>query len=221
MNSILVIAPHPDDETLGCGGTILKYRAEGVKVYWLICTQFYRHGKTPENIQQRKQEIDQVNRMYDFTQCFELGYDAASLTYADLGGMVGKITSIMKEVRPEVILLPNRSDVHTDHYIVFKAAYSSTKHFNFPFIRKIMMYETVSETEFAPALAENYFSPNVFVDVSPFHERKLEIMKVYHSELMQPFYPRNLSTLQALGRYRGSAIGKEYAEAFMLLKEII
>jgi LmbE family N-acetylglucosaminyl deacetylase len=221
MESILIIAPHPDDETLGCGGTILKYINQGSKVYWLICTEFYRNGKTPENIKLRQQEIEEVDALYGFTKRFELGYDAAGITYNDIGPLVGKISSIVKEIRPDTLFLPNRSDVHTDHQIIFKAAFSCTKNFNFPYIKQVLMYETISETEFAPALPENAFMPNVYIDISPYADKKLEIMQVYRSEVMEEPLPRSLAAIKALGAYRGSSIGVHHAEAFMLLKQII
>jgi N-acetylglucosamine malate deacetylase 1 len=221
MSSILIIAPHPDDETLGCGGTILRYLKEGNKVYWLICTQFYRNGKTDENIKLRAKEIKKVSGMFKFTQSFELNFDAATLTYHDVGNIVNKISSIIKQIKCDTIFLPNRSDVHTDHQIIFKAAFSCTKNFNYPFLKKVLMYEVISETEFAPALAENYFLPNTYINISEFFEKKLEIMQAYKSEVMEAGFPRSLSAIGALAAYRGSAIGAKYAEAFMLLKEII
>ena len=83
------------------------------------------------------------------------------------------------------------------------------------------MYECLSETEFAPALREYAFAPNTFVDISEYLIRKLEIFKVYSSELMEPPYPRSIEIITSLARYRGSRIGKEYAEAFCLLFEEI
>jgi N-acetylglucosamine malate deacetylase 1 len=84
-----------------------------------------------------------------------------------------------------------------------------------------MMYETISETEYSPALHENSFMPNTFYDVTDYFEKKLEIMKHYQSEIMKEFYPRSLSSIEALARFRGSSIGRKYAEAFVLLKHII
>ncbi len=220
MNNVLIIAPHPDDETLGCGGTLMKYKEQGYKIYWLLCSRFYRFGKTKESIRAKDEELSTVERLYGFEKRFELGYEAATLTYSDLGGLIGKISKIVNETKPEIILLPNRSDVHSDHQLIFKAGYSCTKNFNFPFIKKVLMYETISETEFAPSVGENYFLPNFFVDVSVFFDRKIKVMELYKSELMTSYYPRNISSIEALGRYRGSAIGIKYAEAYMLLKEI-
>lgn len=221
MESILIIAPHPDDETLGCGGAILKYISQGCRVYWLICTEFYRNGKTPENIKLRQQEIEKVDAMYGFTKRFELGYAAAGITFNDIGPLVSKISNIVKEVRPDTVFLPNHSDVHTDHQIIFKAAFSCTKNFNFPFIKQVLMYETISETEFSPPLPGNAFTPNVYIDISPYLHKKLDIMQVYQSEVMEAPLPRSLVAIKALAAYRGSSIGSTAAECFTLLKHII
>ena len=83
------------------------------------------------------------------------------------------------------------------------------------------MYETLSETEFAPALPENVFIPNVFVDITNYFEKKLEIFKIYKSEVTKEPLPRSLEVIEAFDKCRGSRIGKKYAEAFVLLKEII
>ncbi|MBA7592854.1 hypothetical protein ES708_35050 [subsurface metagenome] len=131
------------------------------------------------------------------------------------------MSKVLFEIKPEIIYLPNRSDVHTDHQITFKTAYSCTKNFRYPFIKKILMYETLSETEFAPALPENTFIPNVFVDVEKYIEKKLKIFSIYESEVMKYPFSRSLNGIKTLARYRGNYIGVEYAEAFTLIKEII
>ena len=83
-----------------------------------------------------------------------------------------------------------------------------------------MMCEVISETDFSPALPENIFIPNVFVDISNFIERKHEILNVFESELLSSSYTRSIEAILALSKYRGSQINVNYAEAFMLLKEI-
>ena len=138
----------------------------------------------------------------------------------DISLIIQKISEAVLEIQPEVIYLQNRSDVHTDHQIIFKAVYACTKNFRYPFIKKILMYETLSETEFAPALRENAFIPNFFVDISDYFEEKIDIMKIYKSEVMDDPFPRSLSSIEALARFRGSRIGVKYAEAFQLLLEI-
>lgn len=81
------------------------------------------------------------------------------------------------------------------------------------------MYETLSETEFAPALCENMFNPNVFIDISEYLEEKIEIMNIYKSELMVDNNARSISSIIGLAAYRGSRIGVRYAESFVLLFE--
>ena len=94
---------------------------------------------------------------------------------------------------------------------------SCTKNFRYPFIKRILLFETLSETEFAPAIANNTFSPNVFNDITLFIEKKSEIMKLFTTEQMEEPLPRALSSLKALARFRGRRIGVKYAEAFQLL----
>jgi len=219
---ILVISPHPDDETLGCGGTILKHKDIGDKIYWLIITNIVvKNGWDKDIVEKRQKEIKTVAEMYGFEKTFKLDYPTAKLDIIPIQEIIESISKVIFEIKPEIIYLPNRSDVHTDHQITFKAAYSCTKNFRYPFIKKILMYETLSETEFAPALPENTFIPNVFVDITDYFEKKIEIMKIYNSEIMIAPLPRSLDTIEALAKYRGSRIGKKYAEAFNLLEEIL
>ena len=97
---------------------------------------------------------------------------------------------------------------------------SATKTFNNPFLTKVLMYETISETEFAPPLQENAFMPNYFVNISEFIEKKIEIMKIFESELREHPFPRSEKNIRALATIRGAQCGVEYAESFMILKDI-
>ena len=114
----------------------------------------------------------------------------------------------------------NRSDAHSDHRYTFDSVMSCTKSFRYPFIKKILMYECLSETEFAPQLHEKIFIPNYFVDISKFLPRKLEIMKVYQSEIGEHPFPRSLRNIEALAVFRGASVGVEYTESFQVIKII-
>ena len=96
-----------------------------------------------------------------------------------------------------------------------------TKSFRNPFLKRILMYECISETEIAPPLPENTFVAHVYSDISDFLERKIEIMKRYESELQEPPLPRSIDNIRALARFRGATVSVQYAEAFMLLRELI
>ena len=220
MEKVLFVAVHPDDETLGCGGTILKHRENGDEIYWLIMTKADQRFTSINGIEEKqKKYVKQVTDEYNFKNFYHLNFITTELDKYNLRDIISEINAIIQETEPTMIYLPNRSDVHSDHKIAFEAAYACTKNFRAPFIKKIFMYETLSETEFAPALPGIVFNPNVFVDISEFLEPKLSIMQIYETEIMKEPYPRSLSSIKALARYRGSRIGVKYAEAFMLLFE--
>lgn len=221
MRNIIVISAHPDDETLGAGGTILKHVANGDNVYWLIVTNVLENqGFSKERVESRQLEISIVGKMFGFEKIFNLNYPTMLLSSSSLIKMVPEISSIFSEVKPEIIYTLNRSDAHSDHRVIFDAVMACTKSFRYPFIRQILMYECISETEFAPALAEKAFLPNYFVDVTDYIDKKNEIMKVFESEIAEHPFPRSIENIKALAHFRGASVGVKYAEAFQLLKYI-
>ncbi|MCB2219438.1 MAG: PIG-L family deacetylase [Bacteroidetes bacterium] len=220
MKKNLFVSVHPDDETLGCGGTILKYKEIGDENYWLIITAptiDHPYSFTKEMIQQRENEIKKVSQLFGFHKTIQLGFPTQLLDEINIRDLVGEIDKAINEIKPQVLFLINRSDVHSDHRVAFQAVYACTKNFRKPFIEEILMYETLSETEFSPALNEAVFSPNVYVDITDFMDNKLEIMSVFSSEVMPDNLPRSMSAIRALAAYRGSRIGVNFAEAFMLI----
>jgi LmbE family N-acetylglucosaminyl deacetylase len=218
IKNVLIISAHPDDETLGCGGTILKHRENEDNVFWLILTKANQNISPIKNIVNiQKEYIQNIAKAYGFSKTFQMDFLTTTLDTIPLGKLISSISKVISEVQPNIVYLPNRSDIHSDHQTAFKAAISCTKNFRFPFIQRILMYETLSETEFAPVLPESYFLPNYFVDITSYLNKKLEIMQLFTTEKMEELYPRSITTIKALARYRGSRIGTKYAEAFMLL----
>lgn len=220
MNKVLVVAVHPDDETIACGGTLLKHKANGDEIHWLICTETNKQAN-PEFYQVREKEIQQVSKMFRFDSVHHLKFLATKVDEYTDSERVGSISKVVSEVRPNIIYLPFRCDIHSDHRYIFEAAYSCTKSFRYPFVKKVLMMEAPSETEFALSLPSESFIPNVFNDISEYIDRKVEITKVYESEIGEHPFPRSEKTIRALAEFRGSTCGSDAAESFMLLKEII
>jgi len=220
MSNVLVVATHPDDETLGCGGTLLKHRDNGDEIYWVIVTAI-NEGYNHNFILQRNRQVAAVSLRYKFSKVFELGYAPNTLFDGVFSNLVADIRDVFYAVNPNVIYLPFKNDVHSDHRITFQAAYSCAKTFRLPSVARILMMETLSETEFAPSISSDSFSPNVFVDITEYIEYKLDIMSLYKSELEAPPSPRSLRAIKALATYRGAMAGCSCAESFMLLKEIM
>lgn len=222
MNKVLVIAVHPDDETLGCGGTLLKHKAQGDEIYWMVVTAAtHKHpfNYSDSLVEEKKKRNGIIANQYDFNGVFNLNYPTIFLHTIGLHEIIGKISEVINTIQPNIIYTMFANDVHSDHRVAFNALYSCTKSFRYPFIEKIYMMETLSETEFAPAIPSFSFIPNVFVDITEYIDKKLEIMSLYDTEIMKEPLPRSLSSIKALARVRGSRAGVMYAEAFQLLYE--
>ena len=217
MKKVLVVAVHPDDETLGCGGTLLRHWAAGDEIHWLIVTK----AGSDAVKRRRVDQIEQVRQAYGFTDVHALNFPTTCLDQLATGELVSAIAKVVAAVAPEVVFLPFAYDIHSDHRIVFEAAYSCTKVFRYPSVRRVLMMETVSETDFSPALPGQVFMPNVFVDIEEHLEKKLNIARIYEDELGNHPFPRSLEGLRALATVRGATAGCKYAEAFTLLKEIL
>jgi LmbE family N-acetylglucosaminyl deacetylase len=155
-------------------------------------------------------------------QVHKLGFPTAQLDTIGQADLIQKIRNVIAGVRPAIVYLVHNGDVHSDHRAVFDATLSVLKPFHMQAlgVRRILSYETLSSTEAAPPMAQRAFVPNVYQDITGYLDRKLAIMALYQTESQSDLFPRGASAIRALARYRGATIGVEYAEAFMLIREI-
>lgn len=215
----IVIAPHPDDEVLGAGGTLLRRKAEGAKVAWLIVSVIsVEAGWSDEKVKQRADEIKRIAKLFGFDEVFTLNFPTTQLDRVPMADLIAEVSEVFRSFEPEEVFVPHPADVHTDHRIVFDAVASCTKWFRFPSVRRVLAYETISETEFCLD-PDTFFRPNYFVNISDFLTRKLELMAVYHSEVGMFPFPRSIEAISAQAILRGSTVGFNAAEAFQLLRE--
>lgn len=135
-----------------------------------------------------------------------------------MGDLVGALSGVFKAFQPEEVFVPHPSDVHTDHRVVFDATSGCTKWFRYPSVKRVLAYETLSETDFGLGTNKG-FEPNVFVDIAPYLDTKLAAMEIYASEMALFPFPRSHEALRALATLRGAASGYQAAEAFQLLRE--
>jgi len=217
MSKVLVIAPHPDDETLGCGGTLFRHKQEGDKMYWIIVTGISEEtGWSDKAVKKRDAEIDEVAEKYGFVDVFNLCFPTTKIDALPISNLIVKITDVYKKVEPEIIYMPFAYDIHTDHQLIAKAMQSTFKWFRYPHIQKVLMYESLSETEFN-FIEDRTFRPNVFVDISQYLDEKIDAMKIYESEVGDFPFPRSEKTMRSFVALRGSQSGYEAAEAFELV----
>ncbi len=221
MSTVLVVAPHPDDESLGCGGTLLRHIAEGDSVHWIIVTTMtVSQGFSEDRIATRNAEIDSVASAYGFSEVHRIGLPTTRLDTLAVGDLVGAIGKVFQAIRPDTVYLPYRNDVHSDHVAVFDATTSCCKSFRHPSVKRVYAYETLSETEFGLRPEDPGFRPNLFIDISGRVERKIQILNLYAGEMGDYPFPRSEECVRAQAVLRGSQAGVHAAEAFMVLKEI-
>jgi LmbE family N-acetylglucosaminyl deacetylase len=219
----LVVAPHPDDELLGCGGLLLRRHSEGARVGLVIVTSLAL--KSPHNddeIKRRQLEIGEVAQGLGISSndVFQLGFPTTTLDAIPMFQLVQAMSSIFQEFVPNEILTPHRGDVHSDHRITSEVVAACSKWFRYPSIRRVLSYETLSETGLGHS-PELVFNPNVYVDISPWIERKIELLEIYSSEMAAFPFPRSAVAVRALAQLRGANSGFAMAEAFELLLDRI
>lgn len=198
---------------------MLRRTAEGAAVGWLIVTGMSEeHGWPAEQVRRRDAEIAAVTELVGFTEVFNLRLPAARLDTLPMADLVQHFARVFTAFQPTEVFVPHPADVHSDHRLVFEAAAACTKWFRYPSVRRVLAYETISETDFGLA-ANTRFQQNSFVDITAFLERKLDVMAVYQSELGTFPFPRSREALRALAVTHGAAAGFGAAEAFQLLRE--
>jgi LmbE family N-acetylglucosaminyl deacetylase len=223
---ILVLAPHADDEVLGAGGTIARAVAMGHQVVVAVMTG---HGVNPHPLwppstwDTVRAECRIACRMLGVTQLIFRELPAACLNQSQTWEINRTVAQVIDEVAPDEVYVPFEHDLHLDHQTIAYAAMVALR----PFlpggrqVRRVLAYETLSETHLtAPYLAPT-FEPNVFVDISPYIDKKIEAMKTYQSQIQPDYMPRSARALRALATLRGAHIGVDAAEAFFLLRETL
>jgi LmbE family N-acetylglucosaminyl deacetylase len=220
MKSI-VIAPHPDDEVLGVGGTLLRRKLEGGEIAWVVVTGIsIDEGWSLKKVQERAKEIEKIAFFFQFDKVFELNFPSTKLDQIPMASLIKKLSDIFDEFMPEEVFIPHSSDVHTDHKIVFQAVASCVKWFRHPSVKRVLAYETLSETDFGLNEAKN-FRPNFYINIESQIDEKIKAMQIYSSELAPHPFPRSCEAINALATLRGAAAGFRKAEAFQLLKEVV
>lgn len=222
---VLVFAPHPDDEVIGCGGTIARYVSEGAEVYVCIATS----GKPPvfDNSEAAKNgwpclnypESKKCHDLLGIKETFYLQFPAVFLEKESRYEVNKKILEVILKVRPDIVFMPHFGDMQKDHLVVAEAVMVAVRPKHEHIVKTVYAYETLSETEWNIPHATNAFIPNVYVDISKFLDKKLEALGCYASQLGEFPNPRSLKAVESNSYVRGSTMGAAAAEAFMLIRE--
>ena len=223
---ILVVAAHPDDEVLGCGGTIAKHANQGDEVYCLILgegiTSRYSQPReaTEEELKQLKSEAEQAANILGIKKVFFRDFPDNRFDTVPLLEIVKAIEEVKDEVKPDIIYTHHQGDLNIDHQITFKAALTACRPLKGESVKEIYSFEIPSSTEWNSPDAGTYFIPNVFVDISVNFDKKIEALKAYKGESREYPHPRSPRAVELIARRWGVSVGRELVEAFRLVRWI-
>jgi len=220
MLKVLAIAPHPDDEVFGCGGTLAKHARAGDEVHLCIVTRTYPPEWPEKEIEERRREVHRSADILGIKQVHFLDLPTVKLDTIPRKDLVGRFTQLLDAVEPEVVFIPHKGDVNLDHQAVFQAAMVAIRPQPGSTLKKVLSCETLSETEWGVPDPDSVFIPSLFVDISETLEVKLQAMAEYKLELKEFPHPRSLEAITTQAKLRGSTVGVAAAEAFMLIREI-
>jgi len=216
--NILVIAPHMDDEILGCGGTIARHVENKDNLFvCFIAHRIYKHKFNKEKDEIEKTHALTAKEILDYKESvfFDLNDERLDASVQDI---IILLERYVHKVNPHIVYIPFMGDNNQDHRAAFDAARVVLRPIATPFIKSIYMYEVPSSTEQSPPLAENTFLPNYYVDITKYIDKKIEAFKCYETEKRIYPHPRSEEALRVLAKKRGTEIGFEDAEAFMIIR---
>jgi len=231
IDSILVIAAHPDDEILGCGASMARLAAGGVKVHvvYVATGVAGRYENPVENTQKIAEQVFELKK--DVAQaCDVIGVRSHSfLDFPDnrldtvpLMDISHKLKKNIQKLRPCAVLTHHHGDYNWDHSRVFEATLMACRpNFGDYYPQELYSYEVLSSTERAPAEPHRAFLPNVYVDASEGLDAKLKAIQCYQTELNPYPHPRSVKAVKNLAGVRGNEVGLEFAEAFRLIRNIV
>ena len=196
---VLIIAPHPDDEVLGCGGAIARHVQRGDDVYLVVATKTYTPDWTEEFIENRPKEVERANNILGIKQTFFLDFPTVKLDTVPQKELNDALDRIILDIKPDIAYIPHRGDLNKDHRLIHESSLVALRPTHVK-ARRILSYEVLSETEWGV----EPFVPNVYIDISDFFDKKIEAMKVYSSELITYPHPRSIEVIEALAKKRGS-----------------
>ena len=217
----LIIAPHPDDEVLGAGGTIARLSGMGIPIEIAIATT----GRPPAYSQQAvigvREEARAAHDRLGVSHTRWLDLPAAQLGEVAHGEINRAISEVVLELKPQTILAPFVGDIHMDHQRIFQSVLVAARPHQRHYPVTLLAYETLSETNWnAPYLVPS-FVPQVFVDISEILETKISAFESFRSQIRQPPHERSTAALRALASLRGATVNRPAAEAFVLIRHVM
>lgn len=221
---ILIVAAHPDDEVLGCFGTVARFIKQGYEAYTLILGE----GKTSRDekrvIEKNKNEIailnneiKKANGIIGIKKVYVESFPDNRFDSVDLLDIIKVISKVKEKIKPDIIFTHYEHDLNIDHQITYKAVITATRPMQNESVKEIYSFEILSSTEWNYPLS---FSPDTYFDIEDTIGLKIQAMKAYKSELCSYPHPRSLEGINLNAKYQGMRVGQNYVEAFKVIRNI-
>ncbi len=221
--NILVVAPHPDDEVLGCGGILAKYAKKGDLTYVAVMTNAHLGAPeqfTPDGVINVRNEALKAHQVLGIKETFFFDFPAPRLETTPGYEIAIALNKLINKLSIDILYLPHRGDMHKDHAIIFYAALVAARPINNCPVKDIYTYETLSETEWAAPFGSDVFIPNVYEDITGTFDVKVQAMECFASQIKAYPHPRSAKGLESLAVFRGCTVGVPLAESFALIRSI-
>ena len=225
MNTILVIAAHPDDEALGCGGTMARLSREGCDVYTLILGEGITSRNKKRDRTERENEIaelgnqaEDANKILGVKEVYTYDFPDNRFDTVALLDIIKTIEKIKDGVKPDIVFTHHQGDLNIDHQITFKAVMTACRPTKDESVKEIYSFEIASSTEWNATSSLTYFMPDYFVDISKCLKVKINALKGYETELRDSSHPRSLEAVELNAKLWGVKMGFEAAEAFKTIR---
>lgn len=224
MTKVLVLAPHADDEVLGCGGSIAKHGKNGD--YVSVCVLTNASVGAPEifsvkQIDSVRDEAREAHKILGVNETHFMDLPAPQLEQYPQYKIAQLISTLIQQIGAELLYIPHRGDLHMDHGAIYNAALVAARPLTGQTVKKILAYETLSETDWGHPTPDAAFIPAIFSTFSRNEmDLKLSAMSCFESQLKPPPHSRSLDALESLAKLRGATVSHHFAEAFMLIREV-
>ena len=226
-NTILVIVAHPDDEVLGCGASIAKWTASGILVHVLIMAEGITSRDVIRDKYEKRGELSQLEKLahqagkiLGVNSVTLLGFPDNRMDSLDRLDVIKAVEKEIERLKPDTVVTHHSGDLNIDHRIINEAVVTACRPQPENTVHRILSFEVPSSTEWQSSTSILAFQPNWFEDVSKTIDKKIEALKIYQSEMREWPHSRSLKNIINLSKYRGSSVGREAVEAFVLLREI-
>lgn len=226
-NTILVIVAHPDDEVLGCGASIAKWTASGILVHVLIMAEGITSRDVIRDKYEKSGELSQLEKLahqagkiLGVNSVTLLGFPDNRMDSLDRLDVIKAVEKEIERLKPDTVVTHHSGDLNIDHRIINEAVVTACRPQPENTVHRILSFEVPSSTEWQSSTSILAFQPNWFEDVSKTIDKKIEALKIYQSEMREWPHSRSLKNIINLSKYRGSSVGREAVEAFVLLREI-